>query len=204
MLCYNRRSWKKKKGSWRAACWGLYDCLSHSTAIKWGETVSFCLQHEPFTPGKRLEITVWSYGMYPKLVLMTESRDCLFFPAWTDPLSPSAPVRPSPCPGRVISDQRPVGSEDVLLKSGEGRWGRGGAFPNPSLLRHVSPPNEPGISGGFLPSNQRISGSILNGETVRSQPLYMRGKLFLLFLSGTTETNIGMNKCKDKSNWEGS
>lgn len=80
----------------------------------------------------------------------------------------------------------------------------GDAFPNPSLLRHVSPPNEPGISGGFLPSNQRISGSILNGETVRSQPLYMRGKLFLLFLSGTTETNIGMNKCKDKSNWEGS
>lgn len=176
---------------------GRYDCLPHSTARRWGKTVSCCLQPKPFTPGKD-----WK-SQY-------EVMECILNGFWwlktltvcsstPDPIPSLLRLRPIPLLRRCDLWSKASGQQRRTLKPRE----RGNALPNLSPCKHVSVPNKPGISGGFLPSNKRISGSILNGESVWPQPLYMGGNCSCFYLSGTAETNIGMNKCKDKSNSEG-
>lgn len=86
---------KKKKGSRRAACWGLYDCLSHSTAVKGGKTVLSWLQHKPFTPGKDWKSQYEVMECILNWFWWLKTRDCPVFHTSTNPLSPSAPVCPS-------------------------------------------------------------------------------------------------------------
>lgn len=194
-FCYNRRSWKKKR-QLESGMLGALPLSVPQLSNKGRRDCSVLSPAQTFHTWKRLEITVWSYGMYPKSVWMTKNWDCLFFHTSTHLPSPPTRVHP-PAEDRVISDQRPVGSKDVLLKVRRGpAMGEENAFPNPSPpSRRVRLPNKLGISGGFLPSS---SGSILNGETVWSRPLYMRGNCSCFYLFETTETNIVMNKCKDK------
>lgn len=95
-ICYNRRSWKKKKK--KKAVKGRHAGALRLSATQYSNKVrQDCFVLSPtktFHTWKRLEITVWSYGMYPKWVLMTKNWDFLFFHTSTNPLSPPTQAHP--------------------------------------------------------------------------------------------------------------
>lgn len=127
-------------------------------------------------------------------------------PSTPEPITFSPPNQAHPPPPaeevRSLIEGQSV-AKDVLLKprrERERERKRGNSLPKLSPFKHIRVPNKPGISGGFLLSNKRTSGSIIE----RRISLFTRGETVPAFISlERTETNIAMNKCKDTSNSEG-
>ena len=176
-FCYNRRSWKE--GSWIAERWGPFErsvtqqreksearqtdsnsqlqSVDHSLLLSPSHIFYIWKKQKPQkTKMSSVGITVWSYGMYPKLVWMTENWNCLFLHTSSHPLTLHSvqPRPPTPLKG-VISDQRPVGREDVDLCVRR-KWVQtpSPAFsPNLFLLNRSVSPIRPDLQ--WLPSLQQ-------------------------------------------------
>lgn len=91
-ICYNRRSWKKKAVGGRHAGALRLSATQYSNKVR--QDCFVLSPTQTFHTWKRPEITVWSYGMYPKWALMTKNWDCLFFHTSTSPLPPAIQAHP--------------------------------------------------------------------------------------------------------------
>lgn len=156
-------------------------------------TISSCrLRLTSFTPAKdsKVGITVWSYGMYPKLIQVAENWNCLFPHTSSNPLSLlsllSIPLlRVCDLWSKASRQQR---CRLWVRREGE-RWEKKVREHTPpmSFQPHLlSEMLQSGcwdwINSSFLSSNTQFTGSILNGGTSWSQPISNEGAVSAFFV----------------------
>lgn len=198
---------KKKKRQLEGGMLGLYDCLPHSTATRWGETVWCRRQHKPFTPGKdwKSQYEVMECNLNGFWWLKTETV-CSSTPE-PIPLSPPTPAHPPP--------PHPNPHAEEVRSLIKGQWAAKMYCSSPEREREESP------FQNFLLSNmserlmslesQAASFPPTNGSLGRywtenrsGHSLFTRGETVAAFSSlERPGTNIGVNKRKDTSNSEG-